>query len=123
MSITSQRVCTWCGVGVLALFGLGFLVGGFFPPSPSPSGSAQQMADFVRDNTFRFRAGLLITMFGAALFAPWCVAYTVQLKRTEGRGAPLAWSQALLGVLFILEFTVPIMIMQAAAYRPERPDT
>ena len=59
-----------------------------------------------------------MTTFAAALFAPWMVAITMQMKRIEGERAPLSYLQLALGAIFVLEFIFPLMIWQAAAFRP-----
>jgi hypothetical protein len=48
------------------------------------------------------------------------IAVGLQMKRIEGRFAPLAYVQIALGLLLPLEFIVPLYFFQAAAYRPER---
>lgn len=61
-------------------------------------------------------------MFASGLITTWSVAVGVQLRRVEGRYSAIAFSQMLLGALFTLEFIIPFMILQAAAFRTERSD-
>ncbi len=60
----------------------------------------------------------MITMLSAPLYGSWSVAVSIQLKRMEGTYSPLAYFQMLLGALLVLEIIFPVMIWQAAAYRP-----
>jgi hypothetical protein len=123
MNIRSQRLCAWCGVLFMVLFLVGLLISGFIPPSPAPGGSAHAMADRFRVDAGRIRFGLLVGIFASAFLVPWAAAISVQLARVEGgRFTPLAWTQMILGGLFALEFIIPYLILQSAAYRPERSD-
>jgi hypothetical protein len=96
---------------------VGFSIAGFNPP-PSPHDSALQIAHIFRDHTTRIRLGLVLTMFGSALLGPFVAVITVQMQRIEGRHAPLAYTQLALGALLALEFIVPVVVLEAAAFRP-----
>jgi hypothetical protein len=114
-----QRLFAWSGVAMLAIFLVGFWpVAGFVPPS-RPQDSVADIAEFYRANTFRIRLGLWLTMLAAPLCATFFVGLSIQLHRIEGRHSPIAYAQMILGGLFVLEFIFPLMIWQAAAYRPE----
>src|ERR1700722_19500436 len=97
---------------------LGFLFACFIP-APSPHDTAAQIARIFRAHPTRIRFGLVLTMFGAALLGPFVAVITVQMKRIEGRTSPLAYVQLALGALLAFEFVVPVMVLQAAAFRPE----
>lgn len=113
-----QRLFAWCGPVLMVLFLTGFgPIAGFLPP-PSPEDSAGEIVAFFEDDTTMIRLGLWLTTIAAALFAPWMVAITLQMKRIEGRVAPLSYLQLALGAIFVLEFIFPLMIWQAAAFRP-----
>lgn len=117
-SAPTQRLFAWCGPLLMLIFLAGFWpVAGFLPP-PSPEDGAAEIAAFFADDTTAIRLGLWMTTFAAALFAPWMVAIFVQMRRIEGREAPLAHLQLALGAIFVLEFIFPLMIWQAAAFRP-----
>jgi hypothetical protein len=118
MNTGTQRLMAWSGPVLMVVFLTGFgPVAGFLPP-PSPHDSVRQILHFYETDTTSIRLGLWITMLAAALCAPWTVAITVQLKRIEGRTPPLSYLQLILGGLFVLEFIFPLMIWQAAAFRP-----
>ena len=89
-------------------------------PPPRPSASAQTIQDFYQANTNGIRAGLVLTMIGGTLTAPWVAAISTQLKRIEGRYSPLSYTQLGLGMLGVLLFIFPVMVMQVAAFRPDR---
>lgn len=118
ISAGTQKACAWCGVAFMVLFLLGFwVVAGFVPP-PSPGWSADRVAAFFADDTDRIRLGVLLTTTASPLIVPWVVAITTQLRRVEGRFTPLADVQLILGGLLAIEFIIPLIVWQAAAYRP-----
>jgi hypothetical protein len=118
MNIGTQRLMAWSGPVLMVVFLIGFgPVAGFLPP-PSPHDGVQKTLAFYQAHTTSIRLGLWLTMLAAALCAPWVVAISVQLKRIEGRHTPLAYLQLALGAIFVLEFIFPLMIWQAAAFRP-----
>jgi hypothetical protein len=113
----------WCGPLLMVLFIVGFGPVAAFLPPPSPQRDAHSIAAFYEHNATRIHVGLWLTTIAAALFAPWVVAVTMRLRAIEGRLTPLAFLQLALGAIFVLEFIFPLMIWQAAAFRPgETPD-
>jgi hypothetical protein len=97
---------------------VGFWVFAGFVPPPSPNLSAQQTAALFQGSPVMVRLGFLVLMFAGALYGPWSAVISVQLKRIEGRHTPMTYTQLALGAVFVLVFIVPVMIWQAAAYRP-----
>ena len=120
MNAGTQRLCAWSGVVFVTLFFIGFGgLAGFVPP-PSPNENAAQIAQLFTDHAFRIRAGLVLTSLSSALLLPFFAVISVQLKRIEGAASPLAYLQMTAGALACLEFIFPVMIWQAAAFRPDR---
>jgi hypothetical protein len=117
-SHTIQRALAWCGPVMIALFIVGFWgISGFVPP-PSPHASTRQIAAMFAHDTGLIRLGLWISTFAAALIVPWAVSVGSALRRTERGLAPLGHAQAALGALLAIEFIVPLMLWQGAAFRP-----
>jgi hypothetical protein len=113
-----QRVFAWSGLAMLVLFLVGFWpIAGFVPP-PSPKESVEQILRFYRSDTTAIHLGLWITMIAAALCGTFFVAVSLQLRRIEGRHSPISYAQMIFGGLFVLEFIFPLMVWQAADYRP-----
>jgi hypothetical protein len=105
----------------LSLFFVGFwFVAGLVPP-PSAGDNAAQITAFYRDNVDQLRAGLLLLLIAAPLLVPFSVLLALQLKRSDPRVAPLAYTQLLLGVVTMLELLLPVVLMGTAAFRPDRP--
>jgi hypothetical protein len=115
-----QRWCVWSAVGFCALFALGYWVLAGLVPPPSPLDTAGQVAAFYSHDTGRLRAGLLVVLLGCPLLFPFVTVISIQMKRMEGDSAPLAWTQFASGAVGVLIFVLPIMVMQAAAFRPDR---
>jgi hypothetical protein len=66
------------------------------------------------------RYGLVVTMFAAALTGPWVAVIATQMKRIEGEHSPYTWTQLGLGMIGVLLFIFPVMVMQAILFRPSR---
>jgi hypothetical protein len=78
---TVLRACAWSGIACVVLLLTGFWgLAGFIPP-PSPSASAHEIAELFRDDKDRIRAGMIVSVFGCALMAPWFAGLSVHLKR------------------------------------------
>jgi hypothetical protein len=120
MNAKTQRLCVWCGPAMIAAWMIGFWTFAGFVPPPAPGLSKEQVADLFREHGFAIRLGLVLTCFGSALLGPFVGVLSVQLRRIEGPHSPLANSQMVLGAAMPLIFIFPVVILQVAAYRPER---
>jgi hypothetical protein len=61
----------------------------------------------------------MLTMFASALLVPFAAVISAQMRRIEGPRAVLAPTQLVSGGLLALEFILPLMVWQTAAYRPD----
>jgi hypothetical protein len=113
------RWMAWAGVAAIVIILLGQGAIAHYVPPPGPQDSRAQILNLYVEHHDRIRIGLIVATFGAALLGPWVTAIAIQMKRIEGRLAPLAWLQVMLGACLIIEFLIPITIWQAAAFRPE----
>jgi hypothetical protein len=107
---------------MVAVWGLSFwLLAGYIPP-PAPDTAPEQTLAFYMEHNFEIRLGLMLSMFGSALLIPWSAAIAAQMQRMEGKRNVLAMTQLGSGIALSVEFIVPIMVWQAAAYHasPER---
>ncbi|GAA5166360.1 hypothetical protein GCM10023321_57430 [Pseudonocardia eucalypti] len=114
-----QTLCVWCGpamvFGWIASFAL---LAGFIPP-PSPRLTPEDLVALYSEHTLAIRLGLMLTMFASALLVPFAAVISAQMRRIEGTRAVLAPTQLVSGGLLALEFIIPLMVWQTAAYRPE----
>jgi hypothetical protein len=116
----TQVICAWCGPVMTLGFFIGLMLCAHFIPPPSPAASADQIAAMFRNNTSGIRIGLFISMLATGLLCPFYSAITIQMRRIEGHWSALSVTQAVAGACSTLEIVLPMMIWQAAAFRPER---
>lgn len=115
-----QLVCAWCGPVSMLLFVVGFwFIAGLVPP-PSAADSALRIADFYHANASQLRLGLLLAMIATPLAVPFTVLLTQQLKRSDPRVAPLAYTQLICGTVLMFQILLSVVLMAVAAFRPDR---
>jgi hypothetical protein len=113
-----QKLFVWSGALLGFLFFLGFwVIAGFIPPS-SPQATVGQIVHFYASDETGIHIGLWMTMMAGALCIPFFTVLSVQLRRIEGKHSLLSYAQMLCGARFAIEFIIPVMIWQAADYRP-----
>ena len=92
------------------------LLARFIPP-PSPGKSAAQVVAMFRAHTTAIRLGLVISMFACALLVPFSAVIQGQMRRIPAARSALASTQMASAALLCLEFIIPLMVWQTAAYR------
>jgi len=112
-----QMACVWTGPIMIVGWVAAFVILARFIPPPSPSMSPAEVVDMYREHTDAIRLGLVITLFASALLVPFAAVITAQLRRIEGPRAVMSWTQLISAGLLSLEFIVPLMVWQTAAYR------
>lgn len=120
MNARTQKVCALCGAGMALLFFVGFCLLARFLVPPPPTAGAVEIAHLFNADQQRIRAGMIVVLFGAALMMPWVAAIAVQMRRIEGRHCPLTYTQLGLGIGLMLEFTLPLLLWEAATFRADR---
>lgn len=114
-----QRIAAWGGIAMLALFFVTFmLIGGLVPPL-SPTSSAQDIAQFLIDNKLRVRLGIALTLLAACVALPFLAVICLRVRRVEGTWGVLSVTQIFAGVIVVPGFLFPLMVLAAAAFRPE----
>lgn len=114
-----QMLCVWAGPVMVFGWIASFVLLARFIPPPSPGRTPEQLVEMYSENTGSIRLGLMLTMFASALLVPFAAVISAQMRRIEGDRAVLAPTQLISGGLLALEFIIPLMIWQTAAYRPE----
>jgi hypothetical protein len=118
MSAFNQKWMAWGGILSMVILLLGmWVIAGFVPP-PGPHDTAAQIVHIYATRATRIRIGIIIACAGVTLLVPWSVAIAIQMRRIEGALSPLAWTQAVLGTLLLVEFYIPCILWEAAAFRP-----
>jgi hypothetical protein len=121
MNTRMQRVCAWAGPVTIGLFLIGYMVIARLVPPMLPGSSATEIASEYTRHHDRLRIGLAFVIFAAPLLYAWVAAMYVQLKRVEGERSPLATTTLMSGLTLTLFLFLPLMFLEAAAYRPSRP--
>ena len=112
--------CAWsCVVGVVLLL-IGFWPIAALLPVPPADYSAANIATFYQDHTNRLRLGLFITLVGMGGFGPITALITRQMLRIKPRQPTLAYLQLAAGTVGWVFLFLPILMMSATAYRPDR---
>jgi hypothetical protein len=88
-----------------------------FIPPPSPTKTPAQVVQLFRAHTFELRFGLVITLFACALLVPFSAVIQQQMRRIPAGRSALASTQMASAALLSLEFILPLMVWQTAAYR------
>jgi hypothetical protein len=115
-----ERIAAWSGVVMLALFFVTFLlIGGLVPPV-SPTSSAHDVAQFFVDNKLRVRLGIALTLLAGVVALPFLAEICLRVRRVEGKWGVLSVTQIFAGVIFVPGFLFPLMVLGAAAFRPEQ---
>lgn len=120
MHRVTLRWCNWSGAAFIVMWLVGFVFLAHVVPPPSPDWSAGQIVEFYRDHTGGIRFGLLLTLFASPMYASWSAAIAAQMKRIPGAHPVLADLQHVLGGLTVLVFMVPALLLEVAAFRPDR---
>lgn len=121
MNLKANKACAWSGAAFVLLFLVGFWVIAGFNPPPSPSDSAEEIAQLFRDDSTQIRIGLILTAFAAVLIVPWAAAINTQLRRIEGPNAVWGPTQLIAAGLSVLVFEYLLFFWIAATFREERP--
>jgi hypothetical protein len=92
-------------------------------PPLSPAESAQQIAQRYSEHTTGIRWGVVLMLFGAGVTVPFGALIASHIKQIEGRFSPLAYTQLLGAAGGLFAVSMPVLIMGAATFRPDRDPT
>lgn len=116
MSTTMNRVCIWLGpIGTVIMF-VGLVIAGLqvAPPPDAPM-------TFYTDHRHAMQVGLMIAMFGGALYLPWVAMLARSFKLADGDRSGFAYLQLAFGVIFTILVEFPYLLLEVAVYRPGTP--
>jgi hypothetical protein len=107
----------WCGIGYIVLLLVGWwIVGGFFPLH-KPSASAEEIQRFFSHDVVTIRLGMVIVMWGAAVFIPFTSTIADFVARFEGRNGPLTRTMTMAGYSNALLTFYPPLYWIATTWR------
>ncbi|MCY1287486.1 hypothetical protein D9M70_364810 [compost metagenome] len=116
----AQMICVHGALAMVVLMGIALLLAGWVPP-PDPAMSAADTALMYQEGGNRIRFAALMIMMGGAMFWPFSVAISNQLKRIEGPVFhPLADVQLALATGTVVAILMPGLLWMVASFRPER---
>ena len=120
MHTRDQWLCLWSGPVFIALLLIFFWgCAGLIPP-PSPTLTADEVVAFYSANLSLIRLGLAVSLLSSGLLVPFSAVITTQMKRIQGIGTTLAYTQLGAGSVNVMVFVLPYLIFAAASFRPER---
>jgi hypothetical protein len=91
------------------------------PFPPAANDTPAETVEFYAHNPNLVRFGLMLTSIGVSLIGPLTALITVQMLRMEhGRPPLLSILQAICGAVTWVMLLVPFILMNVAAFRPER---
>jgi hypothetical protein len=105
---------------MLVLFFFFFMLIAKLVPPLSPTSSAQDIAHFFITNKLRIRIGVALTLLAACVALPFLAVICLRVRRVEGKWGVLSVTQIFAGVIFVPGFLFPLMVLSAAAFRPEQ---
>lgn len=120
MSDKVQRGLAWSGFAVVVLTCAGFFLARLLPVPPGADLSPDQVADFYGAHPATTRLGLLLATVGLGFQAPLVALIGVHMQRIEGAPGALALLQVIAGTCVVIVTVVPMLIMNVAAFRPDR---
>jgi hypothetical protein len=122
---TTELICAWCGVVGLVVALAGFTLARFLPLPPRAHDTSAQVVHYYTHHLTSIRVGLMLAGLGVCLIGPVLALITLQMWRmAQGTSPVLAILQAITGAVTWLLLVVPMIVLEVAAFRPERnPDT
>lgn len=114
-----QRVGAWSGTVMILLYGTCFSgLARLFPPL-SPTASAEEIVQFFVDHKLWIRFGVAGALLTAVLALPFLAALVLRIRRAEGGWGMLSVTQVFAATIFVPALIFPLMMLAAAAFRPE----
>jgi hypothetical protein len=114
------RMSVWCGVLVLVAATVAFSVVGGLTPPPSPTASAEEIAQFLTENRTGILWAVVIMGLAVPFFYAFAVVTSLQMRRIEGGWGLLSMVQLTTAVVAPTGWVYPLAVLATAAYRPGR---
>jgi hypothetical protein len=119
-NIKTQLISLWTAPVFGAVLLIAFLAfPGFFPPM-SPDMTAQQVAEFYRENTAMIRFSMITYNLCAIMLLPFFLVIVVQLKRMVTQSHVFAYCYLTATVSGATIFALADIFYLVAAFRPDR---
>lgn len=115
-----QRGMVWCGLPLMVFTVGGLALAGLLPVPVGADWSTDHLVEFYTGHPTSLRAGLIVATIGLALLGPLTAVLATLMRRLPYAPAALATVQQMGGTLVIVVTVVPLIIMNTAAFRPDR---
>jgi hypothetical protein len=121
VSAGSQVVLVWWGIAFTTIYALAVAFLLRIVPPPSPTWSAERVAEFYQQNSGSILLGAVLTTITGAFLIPIAIVAGLQSARLEA-GRPV-WSLLMVigGVVTSIFLVFPPLFFGVAAFRPHRP--
>ncbi len=120
MSKAIERAMAWSGVVVIVLTLSGFTLARLLPVPPGANLDPAQIAQFYGAHPTPTRLGFLLASLGLSFLAPMTAAIAMAILRIKDAPPVLALLQVIGGVGVIMMTVIPTILMNVAAFRPDR---
>lgn len=120
MSTRIQVLAALCGPGAIVVALIGWLIAGVLPIPPAADDTPAEIVAFYGDNPTAVRVGLMLAVLGLSGIGALVAVIGTQMIRMEGRTPVLAFLQLVSGAVTWVMLIVPLVIMNVAAFRPDR---
>ena len=107
-----NRFCIWSGVIGTAIMFVGLSIAGL-AVAPSPDAPVE----FYTDNRHAIQVGMVIALFGGALYGPWLAMMARAVKLADQGRSGFAYFQIVFGVFLMIATMVPFYLLQVAVFR------
>jgi uncharacterized membrane protein YhdT len=74
--------------------------------------------EFYTENRHAIQVGMVIAMFGGALYGPWLAMLARAVKLADRGRSGFAYFQVVFGVFLMIATLVPFYLLQVAVFRP-----
>jgi len=117
----SQRAILWWGIGLAVAYAVALIFLMKMVPPPAADWSADEVAEFYRDNSTSIRWGAVVSGWTGAFMMPILAVVAIQMARVETGGAKIWAALSLVsGALMSLFLALPPIFWGAAAFTAER---
>ncbi|OBH50440.1 hypothetical protein [Mycobacterium sp. E2479] len=108
-----NRTCIWLGPIGTAIIYVGLSMAGL-AVAPSPDAPVE----FYTGNRHAIRVGMVVAMFGGALYGPWLAMLARAFKLADRGRSGFANYQIVFGVFLMIATLVPFYLLEVAVFRP-----
>lgn len=119
----TQQTHIWSAMAgpiAIAFALVGWLIAGVLPKPPAADLDPADLVAFYADAPATFQAGVTLSIFGISGMGILVAAITIQLLKAEGPSPTLSFVQLISGTVTWVLLLVPLVIMNVAAFRPDR---